>query len=294
MVALRVGARERRSIMKPNQAELDRIVRGATSLRVRGVDEGDEDEVPRVYYDTSKPEEVAEFRECLRIRDGGVGHCMCDGTLLFELSGGEVPGDVSLHHGVTVWWEPFFDNAQLVSPDAIMDWLSSRGITFVRDEYEKARGRSADHARAAERWQFAMPRSLRPFFDDMRGGAPPHAEWRIAIAAEFPDTDVRARVLLEWYGSGLGPWSGFPAYEGVAENLLLELPLGVLVRAFAREPRSKQVVEGMARLFGGWPFGKRRPKDLAQLPADIKRHLLEHGLRSDDDDKKQRARHAFR
>jgi hypothetical protein len=47
------------------------------------------------------------------------------------------------------------------------------------------------------------------------------------------------------------------------------------------------------RLFGGWDFSRKRPGDLARMPTDLKRRLLEHALASADEDKRQRARRAF-
>jgi|SRR6185295_15705735 len=52
-------------------------------------------------------------------------------------------------------------------------------------------------------------------------------------------------------------------------------------------------LEGAARLFGGWEFGQRRPDDLDALPADLKKRLLDHSLKSSDADKLGRAKHAF-
>jgi hypothetical protein len=98
---------------------------------------------------------------------------------------------------------------------------------------------------------------------------------------------------MEWLGHGAGPWSGFPSYEQVPEWCLLQLPLEVLVEVAAREPRSEELLEGAARLFASWDFGQERGPELARLPADLKRALLEHARRSKDRDKRARAANAF-
>jgi hypothetical protein len=49
------------------------------------------------------------------------------------------------------------------------------------------------------------------------------------LIASIPEPAVRVRSLLHWFGSGAGPWSGFPVYEEALELLLLEEDLDVLI-----------------------------------------------------------------
>jgi len=114
-----------------------------------------------------------------------------------------------------------------------------------------------------------------------------------ALKREFPDKNLRIRSLLAWYGRGAGPWSGYPAYEAVATELLLEYSTPELLKAVQFAPLSEQQTEGAARLFAGWDFRHTRPADNALLPADLKRLLLDHSLKSTDRDKLERARKAF-
>src|SRR5262249_8283542 len=115
--------------------------------------------------------------------------------------------------------------------------------------------------------------------------------------------------------SGLGPWSGFPPYEQVAEHLLLLVPVEELVNALESVEVFPTHLEGAARFFSGRLFapGGCQPipvKTLmsnhgmhlfvpkhAGVPADIpvalRHRLLAHCLASDDADKKERARSAF-
>jgi hypothetical protein len=99
--------------------------------------------------------------------------------------------------------------------------------------------------------------------------------------------------LYAWFGSGQGPWSGFPSYETVAERLLLDFQTETLIAA-AEAARTAQQLEGAARLFAGWEFSQHRQEDLARLRPDLKQRLLAHSLESTDEDKRSRARHAFK
>ncbi len=43
---------------------------------------------------------------------------------------------------------------------------------------------------------------------------------RAALEREVRNETSRILALLQWFGSGAGPWSGFPYYEAAAEKLL--------------------------------------------------------------------------
>jgi hypothetical protein len=102
------------------------------------------------------------------------------------------------------------------------------------------------------------------------------------------------RIVLTWYGSGDGPWSGYPAYEGIAEDLPLDFSTPEIVSTIQSSNLTESQVEGAARLFGGWKFSHLRPDDLKEVPSELKAILLEHSLKSKDQDKRDRAQHAFK
>ena len=114
-----------------------------------------------------------------------------------------------------------------------------------------------------------------------------------ALKREIPEKNARILSLLAWYGSGAGPWSGFPTYEEVAEKMLLKYSTPDLLQAVESTPLSEPQIEGAARLFAGGGFRDTRPADNALVPAQLKRLLLDHSLKSTDQDKLQRARNAF-
>jgi hypothetical protein len=147
-----------------------------------------------------------------------------------------------------------------------------------------------------QRWLAATPPSIRRFdrMDLMPIGADDVPEGaRAALAAQFPSTHDRIAALLEWYGSGAGPWSGFPAYEDEAALLLFDNSTAVILTTIAETPMSDQQWEGAARFFGSWDFRQKRPHDLKLISPKLKAILLQHSLRSGDLDKVERARKAF-
>jgi hypothetical protein len=271
----------------PSQRDLDRVLSSAVSIHVRPVIPG----APEL-FSSRDPSDLASLVEAFRI-EGEMGHCMCIGSIAFRFEGrrGKI-STVTLHHGVSLRWDPFFWNARLRDPNLILDWLSAHGIPEARQEYDDDRARAARSMEAARRWREVMPPALAPLWDSM---LEPRAQWpevARAMIDAYPNPVIRARVLLEWFGRGLGPWSGYPSYEGVPEWCLQQESFEVLVQAAQTEPRSSELLEGAARLFAH--FWRTRPNDLARLPLQLKRELLDHALDGPIEDNRRRAFQAFR
>ena len=157
---------------------------------------------------------------------------------------------------------------------------------------------AAQHRKAQasyEKWMAAMPTSVKPLWDSvLRSGISPKIDpLRPALTGEFPDRRKRILALYGWFGSGAGPWSGFPSYESVVEELLLDHPTEVLIDVASNERLNQAQLEGAARLFAGWMFATRRPEDRDSVPPALRTRLLDHALRSGDADKSDRARKAF-
>src|SRR5207302_9999960 len=131
------------------------MAEAATSVAVRGVFSSDE-----VLYETDDPSDLASLRHALQI-EGEMGHCMCTGTLTFVFRrDAEDLGTVTLHHGQSLRWDPFFHNAPLIESARILDWLSARSMPGAREEYDDARRNEENSTAAAERWRAAMPAAL--------------------------------------------------------------------------------------------------------------------------------------
>jgi hypothetical protein len=171
-------------------------------------------------------------------------------------------------------------------------------LDAVRKEWDEEIARVRKYEADEARWHAAMPSSLAPHWQAMAdmgrfGTSPPIEPINAALRVQYPESRTRILALLEWYGTDAGPWSGYPAYEGVAQDLLLTDSTSELLAAIEGQELSPRQLEGAARLFGGWEFGRARPQDLALLPRELRERLLLHSLESDDEDKKRRARRAF-
>ncbi|MES2297291.1 MAG: hypothetical protein V4582_09625 [Pseudomonadota bacterium] len=148
---------------------------------------------------------------------------------------------------------------------------------------------------AEQRWRDAMPRALAilpearsPFLD-----ADAIMRMAIVLAKEYPSSAQRVLALYAWYGAGAGPWSGFPSYESIAEQLLMTHSTDELLAPLDSAQLSSVQLEGAARLFGAWTFPHERPGDLKRLSDGLRRRLLTQAQSSEDQDKLERARQAF-
>lgn len=163
-----------------------------------------------VLFESSQHDDLSTLGAALDAEARPGGYCMCIGTVDIDVQRtGAAPVTISLHHGVSLRWKESKGNVNLKSPDAIMDWLSARGMNFVREEYDESERLGQETLEQKRRWHDALPRSLRPFLDDMQQtGGRSSPEWTAAVEQELPDPVNRAAILLELFGSGAGPWSG--------------------------------------------------------------------------------------
>jgi len=205
-------------------------------------------------------------------------------------------GELGLICGDIARFSQWSSDARITNPEPLFEWLDSRGITTPRIEFERERAQDEKSRADEERWMKAMPSSIVPLWPNVR----PDVFYKYDVrplegplAKEFPDKRTRILKLMAWYGSGAGPWSGFPIYETVPEQMLLEYSTPELVDALTGTTLSEQEAEGAARLLAGWDFNRTRPNDNALIPVDLKHRLLKHSLKSTKEDTIKRAKHAF-
>ena len=195
------------------------------------------------------------------------------------------------------------------SPQILNDLLVSANVPLSTSDSDEERAEAAKRGRQAlERWFAAMPKSLLPFREAMlelgQGNfrrEPDAAQMSSALREEIAGTSARIRSLLGWYGSGAGPWSGYPAYEMAAEKMLLEYPTGEIVAAIGDSSADDTDIEGAARFLASWELRQKRPHALAEVPSALKQTLLRHVLTTPlvprdelaDQDRHERAIKAF-
>jgi len=286
------------SLPQPTQAALDslmnlvRLVRvfkdGCHGGKVLGND---------VVLEVGEPTDVAALRITMRIIDGPGGHCMCFGGPTLEMLSADRSrlALLSIHHGLAIRWDRWKDDAKLVNGRLLLEWLAERGVVDPLREFEATEASQLQHKQDRDRWLAAMPSALIPVWSSALGQFGSVNVDPLCATLESAMSDERERILalLEWFGSGAGPWSGFPSYEQAAEELLLGYSTPHIIEAVESTRLSSAQLEGAARLFASWSFGKQRPEGLKELPCALRKALWHHVKDTKDDDKRLRANRAF-
>jgi hypothetical protein len=263
----------------PTQATLDAAFDGVTRVRLVGPPGLDGDVIPGfvIRLDVSDAAELAELARALRIVEADeFGHLMSPGLNHLELWAEDRHAhSFQLPDWDTIRWPSAWKgDANLAEPRRFEDWLLRHGIPDARDCREENEKREAEWLQSTENWERAMPPSLRPLWPDRLGYGPGEMSPADVDAAEallrtaVPDPVARVRALYTWFGSGKGRWSGYPSYEGAAEQLLLAYPVEVLLAALDASTDDVAAAYGAARLFSGI-----REEDRQRCPEPLRRRM---------------------
>lgn len=283
----------------PTQQSIDSLLQRVTRVRIvpfETILQGAS--IQRTLLDTSDPASLASFRDCFAIVEDPVtfGHCMCPGNPHIELyAGEELVATLGYHHGFAIRWDAWKSDAVLKEPERLLDWMSARGVEGPRHEVEAARHSAEESRRLTEWWLEAMPECLRPYWEQMDQERDPelHRLLLEALQNAIPTAEEQVLTLFGWFGSGEGPWSGFPVYESVPEQLLLYYPTPFLVDVLTRLTLTERQWRGAARYFEWWELAHRKKKDLAMLSTELKQHLLQAARSTGIPSNVQRAERAF-
>ena len=278
---------------------MDRALERMTHVRIADVPELDGRDLLLV----ADPSQVRELSRLLAIVPPAERfHCMCPGDQVLEFSiGRRGHVAITLHHGRSIRWERWDSDALLADGPRLLRWLAQHGAPGPLDAWEGDVARAERDLLAWDTWQGAAPPALAGYLrlpELATGVNPEYPSERLldaeeALRASYADGDETIIALLEWFGTGAGPWSGFPSYESVAEALLLRHTTDAIVHAISARPPTPKGVEGAARLFASWWFGRMRPGETSALPEGLRRDLLAHVRSSGDPDKLARLTHAL-
>ena len=223
-------------------------------------------------------------------------HCMCPGSpAIYLYKENKEIGLVTNHHGTSIRFSLWSSDAPVMNTELWLRWFDERNIHGPREEFEKDNVRAEQYQKDYDRWLAAIPNPLKPLWSDaeVAMGSVETAPLVEAFNKEVPDQTQRILALLEWFGSGAGPWSGFPSYEDTAETMLLQYEVEDIVFAINTTNLTRAQTEGAARLFSGWTFSQQRPDALGYVPDTLKETLSNHVKSTQDQDKLARARRAF-
>jgi hypothetical protein len=254
----------------PDQKMLDAMLAKAVRVRVTNTVIEENERELKLLFETEDPTKIEELRKGMTLSDDpACGHCMCPGFPLLEFHDKNYQhlAAISFHHGYSIRWGIWKDDAELADGQRVLQWLAKNGVSKPLEDYIADQERSRKSMAETAAWLAAAPQCLVPLgdaiLDDMN-----IAPTRDALALAYPKTDDRIRALLDWLGAGSGNYSGYPCYEQAPMNLLLEYPTKSLVNAVENEIVSARALSGARRLFACWHFKKRKDRD--EVPAKFR------------------------
>jgi hypothetical protein len=252
-------------------------------------------------FETESPADVVLFGSAFEIQPSEPFHCMCAGELLIELRGPAGPFiELTLHHGKSIRWAGWSSDALLKNGRAAVQWLAERGVEQPLRNFEAAESQRGLAREAKRRWQEAMPPCLIQFLPRLIGYffafEATAAELQAldhALEAAYGSEEEIVIHLLDWFGHGEGPWSGFPSYEHIAQKLLRRHSSSVIVRSLEGRQLTSEQAEAVARLFSSFSFAKERQTDLKSIPPELMARLASHMQTSDYADNRERFQKTF-
>ncbi|GAB2505251.1 hypothetical protein [Nocardia heshunensis] len=258
---------------------LDRILADAHEVRVR---EMPGDSVPLLIERDLVA--VQALREALRVADmpGFICRCQGDAALEFLARSGTRLAMVTLHHGYSVRWTGWHEDALLADGVRVLEWLAVRGVSEPLREYRETEQARVESARTDRLWESDTPAALSPylelFFDTSRTGRDLTAaqihEMRVPLLAAHPDPVDRVLRLCTWFGSGTGDYSGYPLHEEIPQHFLdLESPADF---ARAVEIADDRATAGAVRYLLGDETEDHLSHLLSALSPTARRKILRH------------------
>lgn len=253
-----------------------------------------------VIFRSTDPQDLKTFSDSLRLKKQSPFmwfHCMCSGSPTIHFySGTNETVHLSNHHGKSIRCSLWSSDVKIADNDKWAQWFEDHGISSIREELEDAKVQAKLIRAERESWENAIPDGLERTWRKAVSYSQGTEKTELLIAKLekiIPNKTHRILALLKWYGSGAGPWSGYPSYEGAVEEMLLKYETNDIVDAIKSAELSESQTEGAARLFCGWSFSKKRPGELNEVPDEMKEMFWEHVKSTEDEDKLGRAKRAF-
>ncbi|MEC3951950.1 hypothetical protein VMT65_02785 [Nocardia sp. CDC153] len=258
---------------------LDRVLAAARGVRVREMP-GDS----ATLLVERDPVAVRALREALRIADLPGFVCMCWGDVALDFfdAAERALTTVTLHHGYSVRWNGWPQDALLADGVRSLEWLAVRGVSVPLREYRAAEQRQAEADRTARRWVAEIPDPLTPyaslFLDTSSTGGgltnPQIAEVRALLVTAYPNPVDRILRLCAWNAAGTGAYSGYPTHERIPSQFLdLEQRFDFAHAVELADPRA---TAGAVRYLLSWDTRKRLAPLLSALSPTARRKLLAH------------------
>ena len=205
----------------------------------------------KVLLESSELSVLESLKSCLQITDVPAGRDMCDGSMSIELyKDRKLVASLGIHHCRFLRCNHWNQDAQLKNGSSLVDWMSKHGIHALESEFAETKSQKLELARAQMDWLRSMPKCLSSHISELFSGGTLNfkaaAELNATLSEKY-SSDEKILALLKWYGSSRGPWTGYPSYEDLPEQILAQSKLADFKHAIESRPLDSSELEGTAR-----------------------------------------------
>ena len=228
-----------------------------------------------ILFESNSKKDIIALQEtlasCLDKPNPFYSHCMCLGTPTIYLydrrRGNKELLYIVNHHSKSVRCSLYASDLPLINQDKWLKWFDDREIPNPRQEVIRIATRVEKEAQGYRKWIAAMPQYLKAGWKKNENsihfdGKCPQ-DLKHSIHKHLSGKTIKGKIMdiLIWYGSTGQQWSGYPIYERVVEELLLDFdPNDIIEAVLAYNNRAKidpRLLKGTAKLFTGFRFQKK-------------------------------------
>lgn len=263
----------------PTQDSIDRVLGKMTRVKVLdGGMIGDKAMEGPVLLDCTDAISLEKLRSALAIKENPdpLNHCMCCGYPTLEIyEEDQRIATLGIHHGHSIRWSAWKQDADFQDGFDLMQWLVERGITGPMKEFEIVRAEEEKLKKDIQLWFEAMPPCFQPFWPEINRCSKSDLS---TYTRALEQTRTSMLSVFAWFGSIQVPWNQFRDYELVPETILLTFSTDLLIQELESRPLTFQELEGAGRYFSGWNFDRIKSGEAKKLPPALKRTLWGHVL----------------
>jgi hypothetical protein len=205
--------------------------------------------------------------------------CMCGGSMIINFyKNNDRMSWISNIHGKSIRTSLGDSDIKIKNIPKWSKWFENHGIDTIKNEIEESRIASNKNSQDKERWVSAMPSGFLKFWEqavDYNMGTENIPVLAARIQELLPQKNKQILALLKLYGSGDGPWSGYPSYEGAIGELLIKYNMKEIQRAIDSTTLDKAQLEGFSRLICSYSFVKKYG-EFKEVPKKLNDQILKY------------------
>ncbi len=224
-----------------------------------------------------EPSKIQAFKKMMAMIEPSEDfQCMCLGDYAIELhKGNELRSTIGFHHGVSIRFNKWTGDAELKYPDELLELLSELGLQAPLDQKKLDDERANESEEKSYQWLKNSPKSFSNYWNEINDFDESYIpDLKKDLRKEFGNEKQLILALLKSFGTSHNLWTAFPMYETIAQKLLNDYELQVILDAFMESSNDQTTIVGLGRYLFSWDFRKKIQEHKEKLNAELLELLL--------------------